>query len=32
VVPKKREPVELRAHLERAGEVLTEIWSSAILP
>ena len=32
VVPKKREPVELRAHLERGGEVLTEIWSSAILP
>src|SRR5262249_24307060 len=32
VVPKKREPVELRAHLEHAGGVLTEIWSSAILP
>ena len=32
VVPKKREPVELRAFLERGGEVLTETWSSAILP
>jgi glucans biosynthesis protein len=32
VVPKKREPVELRAFLERGDEVLTETWSSAILP
>jgi glucans biosynthesis protein len=32
VLPKKREPVELRAFLERGDEVLTETWSSAILP
>ncbi len=32
VVPKKREPIELRAFLDRGGEVLTETWSSAILP
>jgi periplasmic glucans biosynthesis protein len=32
VVPKKREPVEVRAFLERGEEVLTETWSSAILP
>ena len=32
VVPRKREPIELRAYLERGGEVLTETWSSAIVP
>ncbi len=32
VVPKRREPIELRAFLERGGEVLTETWSSAIVP
>jgi glucans biosynthesis protein len=32
VVPKKREPIELWAYLERGGEVLTETWSSAIVP
>jgi glucans biosynthesis protein len=30
--PKDAEPVELRAYLERKGEVLTETWSSAWLP
>ena len=32
IVPKKREPIELRAYLDRGGEVLTETWSSAIVP
>jgi glucans biosynthesis protein len=32
VRPKKREPLELRAFLEQAGEALTETWSSAIAP
>jgi glucans biosynthesis protein len=32
VVPKTRGPVELRAFLERSGEVLTETWTSAIVP
>jgi glucans biosynthesis protein len=32
VRPKKREPVELRAFLDMAGETLTETWSYVILP
>jgi periplasmic glucans biosynthesis protein len=32
VRPKKAAPVELRAFLERGGQVLTETWSYAILP
>ena len=30
--PKKREPIELRAFLDRGGEVLTETWSYCIVP
>jgi glucan biosynthesis protein len=30
--PNKPEPVELRAYLEREGDVLTETWSSVWLP
>jgi len=32
VKPKTDEPVELRAYLERKGDVLTETWSSVWLP
>jgi len=32
VKPKTDEPVELRAYLERQGDVLTETWSSVWLP
>jgi len=30
--PKRREPIELRAYLDEAGEALTETWSYVILP
>jgi periplasmic glucans biosynthesis protein len=32
LVPKTREPIELRAYLQRGDEVLTETWSYAIVP
>jgi glucans biosynthesis protein len=32
VRPKKKEPVELRAFLDKGGEALTETWSDVILP
>lgn len=32
IKPKKAEPVELRAYLERDGDVLTETWSYVWLP
>jgi glucans biosynthesis protein len=32
VRPKRKEPVELRAFLDKGGEALTETWSSVILP
>ena len=32
VRPKRKEPVELRAFLDKSGEALTETWSSVILP
>ncbi len=30
--PKQREPIELRAFLDKGGQTLTETWSYAILP
>jgi glucans biosynthesis protein len=30
--PKRKEPVELRAFLDKGGDTLTETWSSVILP
>jgi glucans biosynthesis protein len=32
IKPKEAQPVELRAYLERGGDVLTETWSSVWLP
>src|SRR5262249_44726945 len=32
VRPKKKEPLELRAFLDQAGETLSETWSSVSLP
>jgi glucans biosynthesis protein len=32
LVPKTRNPIELRAYLQRGDEVLTETWSYAIVP
>ena len=32
VRPKRKEPIELRAFLDKGGETLTETWSYVILP
>jgi glucans biosynthesis protein len=32
VQPKREEPLELRAFLEKDGDTLTETWSYVVLP
>src|SRR5262249_44246604 len=32
VKPKRKEPLELRAYLDKGGDTLTETWSYVILP